>query len=408
MSLHGLGTRVESDVTLGEVTGIVKLNLGEATVFICTLKGSTEFEVENAPVGPRSFLIEVTTDGHPFTIKNVSWTNSEPAFGTGTYGIALESRNSGTVIIGNAGIQGKEGVKGEQGPEGGTATGLFGDGSDGAIDFNGTLEYSGFSAKSGKEYTLTRDIYATNLTVAAEVILKLAGYRIYYTGELANSGTIQGSAAKAGSVSTTATGGNGAAQGNEGTLKSARAGGKGATAAGSAATVGEGTTAGVGMGGIGGAGGAGSSTAGAAAGTLLQEPKEGYPARNFQAATFGSQVVRGVQVALSGGTGGGGGGAATALQGGGGGGEGGGIAVLVGYNLNNKGTIECAGGVGGAAETIATSGGGGGGGGGGVIYLLYHLLTAEGTVSVAGGAGGKGSNENGHAGSSGNVIKLKI
>src|ERR671923_1277456 len=69
--------------------------------------------------------------------------------------------------------------------------GLFGDGSDGSPNFDGTNTFA-FASKSGNIYTLTRSIFCRDLTVTSSplVTLKTAGYKIFCTGTLTNNGTI--------------------------------------------------------------------------------------------------------------------------------------------------------------------------------------------------------------------------
>jgi hypothetical protein len=96
---------------------------------------------------------------------------------------------------------------------------MFGTGSDGAITFDGTTTYAGFSTLSGSTYTLTRDVQATTIVVNTGVQLNAAGYRILATQYVANAGVMrpQGALGSAG--------GGGGAAGQLGTLASGAAGG---------------------------------------------------------------------------------------------------------------------------------------------------------------------------------------
>src|SRR5260370_688081 len=71
--------------------------------------------------------------------------------------------------------------------------GMFGDGSDGSAtnptNFNGTNTFS-FASKAGNVYTLTRSIFCIDMTVATGVTVMTAGFKIFCTGTLTNSGTI--------------------------------------------------------------------------------------------------------------------------------------------------------------------------------------------------------------------------
>ena len=136
--------------------------------------------------------------------------------------------------------------------------GFFGPGTDGAVTLDGSTTYNNFSSLGGSTYTLTRDVWATSLTINNSVTLKTANYRIFCQGTLTNNGTISnlGNAA-----SGTGSSGNGASGGSA-ALSGGRAGGGGGTGVsgagsnGSAANFGNpggnggaGTSGGVGTGG---------------------------------------------------------------------------------------------------------------------------------------------------------------
>lgn len=174
-----------------------------------------------------------------------------------------------------------------------TRANIFGDGSDGDIIFDGTTDLNDFSSRSGTTYTLTRDLFADNMTVNVGVTVKGGGFRIFVAKDLRNQGTIHsnggngGVGGNGGSVSGT-TGGAGGAGGAAGALAHAQgslpavlagviggAGGAGRGVGAGSAGANGGTgknrakslgAAGVG-GGAGGSGGAGGNTAGTAAGS---------------------------------------------------------------------------------------------------------------------------------------------
>jgi hypothetical protein len=77
-------TAVELD--LGEVAGVVKLDLSKASVFRATVTGATTFEYINIPAGKAvSADLIVTQDavgGHLWTVKSIEWINGEPTFAT--------------------------------------------------------------------------------------------------------------------------------------------------------------------------------------------------------------------------------------------------------------------------------------------------------------------------------------
>src|SRR5437870_292192 len=68
-------------------------------------------------------------------------------------------------------------------------TGMFGDGSDGAVTFDGSSTVLGL-VPSSSTYTLNRSIFCSAITVNGGVTIRTAGYRIFCTGTLTNSGTI--------------------------------------------------------------------------------------------------------------------------------------------------------------------------------------------------------------------------
>jgi hypothetical protein len=109
---------------LGSVSGIVKLDLAEATTFMATLTGATEFEVINAPARPLQFILYVMQDatgGYTWSVKGVSWVGSEPIFKTTAklqYVLDLESLEGGAAVYANAGLEGPKGERGLEGPKG--------------------------------------------------------------------------------------------------------------------------------------------------------------------------------------------------------------------------------------------------------------------------------------------------
>lgn len=282
-------------------------------------------------------------------------------------------------------------------PSGGGGLALYGDGSDGVVDFDGTTARLGLTP-SGGVYTLTRDIFlAGGSQVSGTATVDAGGSRIFCRGTLTvgASATIR-NAGIAGSAS-----GGGGAAASSAVLGGGTAGGAGQAAAGIAGTNGSNNA-----GGRGGSGGLGSSGAGAAAGTI----------GTISAAVGGGGVVRALPNALSGtmlatsgnarftgGTGGGGaGGDGTA---GGGGGGGGGILVVAAQTITNSGTIQANGGNGGSPPS--GNRGGGGGGGGGVAILIYNTFSGN-TATANGGTGGThtGTGVDGSNGSAGVVVTL--
>ena len=254
--------------------------------------------------------------------------------------------------------------------------------------------------------TLSRDMYYTNLTVNST--LTTAGYRIYVSGTLSGSGTIDwgtpnnGGNGGNGTGSAGGGGGAGGATSGSGVFTSAAgsaggAGGRLGVGSNGATSAGANTTPLSSRGGTGGNG----SVAGGSAGT--------------QGITFGNQipteskytsgyVVESPLTIASlkkwGGTGGGGGGGyvpgSEGAGGGGGGGASGGIVWIACNTWDGTFTIKSIGGNGGNGGNAFTSfggvGAGGGGGNGGDAIILYKTKTWSGVYNLAGGTkGAKGS-----------------
>jgi lysophospholipase L1-like esterase len=283
----------------------------------------------------------------------------------------------------------------------------FGDGSDGAVVFDGTTTILGM-APSSSVYTLTRDLFVTNMTVNNGVTIKTTGFRIYGTGTLmtpiqsvASTGIIDCSGGNAAGQTA------GAATANQ-SLSGSVGGGAGGAIGGAGVAGGTLTAAGTGplMGGVGGIGGASTGAAGAAGANTNAVAQNLLNARTVHTATTGCamgsfgafQKVLYVQP----GQGGGGGGGGSAVGGGGGGG--GGIVLIAAATINFLGSITANGGNGGNS----TNGAGGGGGGGGVVYLTCANLGLLGTVTAAGGFPGTGTAGAPASGGAGSVIITRV
>lgn len=283
------------------------------------------------------------------------------------------------------------------------ALAVFGDGSDGAVTFDGTTTVLGL-APSSNVYTLTRDIFlADGSSVASTATIKTVGFRIFCNGTLTNAGTIHNN----GNAAVTSTAG--AITNASGSLGIGTAGGAGgvgnnAGSAGTASTAG--FPGGTGQGGAG--GGDGTHTA-ASAGAFTALAAANGGARHLLSLItgmiFGTQTSGTASLVslFSGGTGGGGGGGDNSDATGGGGGGGGGVLVLAAQGLVNSGTISANGGAGADGSSAAHNAGGGGGGGGGVVAIIYGSKSGSGTVTAAAGAGGAKAGASGVAGSAGAV-----
>jgi hypothetical protein len=284
-----------------------------------------------------------------------------------------------------------------------TGTAIFGDGSDGALVYDGSTTILGM-APSSNVYTLTRDIYATNLTVNAGVTIKTANFRIFVNGTLtlvtgSPGGVIHNNA----NAAVNGAGGTAPISFGLGTFSTATVVG----AAGGVNTAGgNGTASLVGYGGNGGAGGS-ATNAGGAAGVVTAPPgPKGSPRNLLQAITYTQQASTS---GFSYGASGGGGGSNNASAIGGGGGAGGAIVGIYAKTIIvNAGAIISANGGNGANGSGTNNAGGGGGGGGGVVILVYNSYTNAGTVQAIGGTHGNGLNagNNGNDGNAGTVITL--
>ena len=274
---------------------------------------------------------------------------------------------------------------------GGWPTGIFGSGFDGAIDLNGTNTYPVFLSKSGNTYTMTRNIWATDVTVRAGCTL-VKRFELYCTGTLTIEATgvvhDDGNSASG----TTA----GAQLGPTGRLPESigYAGAAGRNTTGNGAG---GDNANDAYGGIGGGGGASGGGASGGLGGVVNAPTAGSNQLRDGLSLFGLGLLQSgtAFVRASGGSGGGAGGCTvgtgTAVSGGGGGGAP--VSMIAARAIVNSGVIRANGGAGGNASATGNgqAGGGGGGGGGYLIILSNTPQVSAGTLQVNGGAGGSGA-----------------
>lgn len=283
---------------------------------------------------------------------------------------------------------------------------LLGTGAGGTVTFDGAATVLGL-VPAANIYTMTRDIFADNVTINGGVTLKTASYRLFVRGTLTNDGTISATGGNGG----TSAGGTGASTGVYiGNLSGAAGGTPGGTGNSStsawdygsnsdSSVVNRGAIGANGTGGDvpfrgGGGGGAGATNAGGSGGNVAR------PAATNGSADFFSMIAghpTNTTTRWTAGSGGGGGGT---NGGGGGGGGAGGNSMYIGCSVwAGSGAIESKGGNGGnGAGTSPNSGGGGGGGGGGFIFIAYGTKTGTNTVSVAGGTGGTGGTGAGNGG----------
>lgn len=301
----------------------------------------------------------------------------------------------------------------------GTAVSAFvGTGSDGVVNFDGTNTFAAFTSTTGSApnlvYTLTRDVYASSLTVANGITVITGSFRVLCNGTVTVNGTLQNNGLPAGGVNN-ATGGLGPA------TQLLGAGGNGANGAVGAGTTGSATTspansATVQAGGAGGVGGTAGGTAGGVTttGTAFTAQQGGAQTVFYMPfAAAGQSTVRNAIVVMQGACGGSSG-AGDSVNAGGGGGGGGGVLILNCLTFAGNGSVQSNGGAGGTPTTAGVNKGvgGGGGGGGGLVMVNCHTDTFSGSCTATGGAPGTGLNGsggtgagNGVAGASGTVAR---
>lgn len=279
---------------------------------------------------------------------------------------------------------------------------LFGDGSDGALAYDGAATVLGV-APVANVYTLTRDIMASAITISSGVTIKTGGFIVYCTGTLtftdATSVIQMDGAAASGSSGAAANGAAGSWQANNGAGAAGRTGtsGPGSNAAASSNAVGG---AGGNGGAAGGNGGGNGATPSAPAASLGSTRTLQFLLLRRLMQTSGSGPTAAVY-----GQGGGGGGLThtTGTGNGGGGGSGGLHANVWARFVSGAGLISANGGAGAAASaTGADNAGGGGGGGGGYASLVTSTPSPAVTVQANGGAGGAGAG-GGSAGATGSA-----
>jgi hypothetical protein len=289
--------------------------------------------------------------------------------------------------------------------------GVYGDGSDGTVTFDGSTTVLGIPPSSST-YTLTRDLYLAAGTINSGVSIITAGFRIFCAGTLTNNGTIKWNGASSANNNGAVGCNNSNASINAATSPAVgQNGASGTSGAGGSATAQSGQYS---IGGAGGNGGAGSSGAAGSGSAITGAPPVGAGSiRHVPTAVLGNFVVSGssgltFKNVYGGGGGGAGGGDGTNLGGGGGGG--GGVVVVIARVITGTGSIQARGGDGNTRVTGNV--GGGGGGGGGVVIVVSSSVSAGAitgqTIDANGGARGTGvgTGSNGVVGSSGTVILI--
>ena len=290
------------------------------------------------------------------------------------------------------------------------ALGFWGDGSNEALNFDGSSTVLGMAPASGV-YTLTREIYATDLTIGSGVRIAAGSYGIWANGTLTftdATSIISGNGKDAtsfpggASQTTQAPYGFGGSGGGGGRTSTSGSGSSGSYAA--TSPCGAGGAGGLASGGNG--GGAGGNASAAAANRGGSRALD-WVIRRCKYLDNTAFVLNG------GGAGGGGGGLTHSTGTGSGGGGGGGArgAVVWARLVVGAGIIEAAGGAGAnGVSTGADLAGGGGGGGGGCAILITTTPAPPCTVRAPGGAPGNGSGGGvaGSAGSDGLVLTFVL
>lgn len=278
--------------------------------------------------------------------------------------------------------------------------GLFGDGSDGPLTFDGVSTVAGI-VPSGGTYTLVRDLYGTSLTINNGVTVNPHGYRFFCMGTFTNNGTVTVAGANA-------SGAAGAGATGSAVYAGGRAGAAGATGAGgNAAGFGGGVSTGSNQG-NGGGGGAGTSGAGGTGATATNVVQLWW--KTIIPLLTGVMSAFAATVGVAGGQGGGGGGG-DGTNSGGGGGSGGGVVAIFAWAIVNAGIINASGGNG-NSPTVGNVGGGGGGGGGLIVGVSLSVWSNTGTMNVAPGSGGtlhgagSANGTGGNAGQTANVVVM--
>ena len=415
---------------LGTVSTSQSISCANGNVQEFTLGTSVTISSVTGPGGTVAcdltlYIVQPPTGG-PYTINSwpasINWLGGaaptiQPGAGTVTV-VTMESLNGGTawygaqitgapalpldISLGGTGATDSDGALTSLAGPG--VLSIFGDGSDGNADFDGTSTVLGITPSSGN-YNLTRDILCTAVTVESGATLTTSSavgtFRIFCEGTVTinSGGTISANGNAAGAAPTA-----GAVLAS-GSLVGGRAGGAGGASPASQGSNGSNANMGV----AGGTGGTASSgAAGGTAGTVTQSGVN--VVTNVFNTPFplltGICMYGGNTLQVGFGAGGSGGGGASGEAGGGGGG-GGGIVAIFAYTIVNNGTMTATGGAGGNG---AGTGAGGGGGGAGGLIIGYTLSpwTGSGTTVVTGGTGGTGpgSGANGTAGGAGTVVSV--
>lgn len=310
----------------------------------------------------------------------------------------------------------------------GTISQWIGDGSDGALDYDGVATVLGVAPTvdviGATVYVLTRDIQASSIVIASGITVKSGAFRVFCTGLIdGTDGT--GAISAHGGDSVGRIGGDtwGPSSGFYGTGNDAGGfGGSNGTGDGTSgnteveAIVPSTTAAAPGANATGQcSGGGGGSAPGQTGGSGGAVARAAAPNGALTLLAFmTARPENGLTTTFTAGAGGGSGAVAntgSGISSGGGAGGGGGWLYIGALHIANL-LISVRGGQGGPGIQIPAStgsaAGGGGGGGGGVVEVVTGTFTTS-TISVAGGIGGAGAGGGGNGGNgSPGVSKLVI
>lgn len=309
-----------------------------------------------------------------------------------------DSLSVGSLVVGGTPVTG-----------GGSGAGMFGVGIDGNLNFDGVAAVASPAGSlsfnlvpAAGVYSLTRDLYANDMTVAVGAVIRVNGWRIFVAGTLTLNGRIDCNGGNGGNGNAGAGGVAGAAAPTQ-ILYGGRAGtaGTNPTATGAAGGVPANTHIGAGTGvipGTGGAasnggimqgGGGGRNELGLDGGTVAAAGSGG--AVNAPTCQDLAQALTGrmlnltqLETASSGAVGRPG--SLPGSGGSGGSGASGGHVIVAARRIVGAGAIEARGGNAGLAGG-PDSGGSGGGGGGAVLIATTSPAPLSITTSVAGGLG---------------------
>lgn len=277
--------------------------------------------------------------------------------------------------------------------------GIFGNGADGALVFDGAATILGM-VPAANVYTLTRDIYPSSMTVNTDITIIGNDFKIVCKGTLTLSGTAKIHRNGNDAVADVA----GAASPNSGSLR--YQGPVGAT--GDIGNGANGNNCSAAYGGSGGNGGDGTATTGGTGGVAtIPGPEFGglqifnwIPYALISLVNYNSWASN--SCGASGAAGGGNG-----VQKGGGGGGPAACVMICAKIITGTGTIQAKGGDGGDGDILGC-GGGGAAGGGLIILVTSEAIPNTITLDVSGGVGGAGTGigVDGSDGSPGNIYQI--